>query len=993
MTQAAHAVGSIVWVKLTGGKWWPGEVVEPSNCPEEVTKGLRKVPLAIVKFFEEDYYETVRSESDIFPFACPKKNEFIKKGKERLKLDPNADKFDKDVEKAKLLCGVTDDESDYSNVLDNSVSNHFGITTPKSRHTYGSAMVTSSSSQTRALHTSRLSTGGDYKTFEFESGTDVRIRTQYTPSLSSRSMPYACDLCSFQTGRLGNIIVHQKSHSDHVKQWSPVDVGARGAFTDDKVKRKKDSIKSRKILSGIKAPKLSGKLKAKSKKTVAVNDAADAPLTSVTDELSKEITTTPTIANNARNTATKRSSSKAKLESSSSAKRKPKEIDRDSIFDKIKKQKISKKGRYLGISSMKGITKRKDGSGGSSDEEEFLISRVPFTNEETADDIDKDVSDRESKVVEKKKLNDERNNKSDQYLSVNTSTNMLDIPLRSSSENLMMSVRADVTSDKPGPILLDDDEDEPADPKVEDVSSEHKNEVENSAHGKTTSASELLKPDKPITEKSDKVELSEDQLAEKVAEALSEGGVTLPSWASSSKDLVSQKNAEDEEMVDAVEDKVPAPAASVSKVAIIEDVAVLNSTISMKELAPTEKEAAVKQIVEAQNPEPITKEITVQDKTDGKAMEKTWEATKGKMITTINTKEDVATKSSTDDSAEKLLPITEEEIVTEEPMIIDDQVEGGLEEVVEEVVMEEIVESVDDKSIDDVLEVATTEVVAENSSITEKIEETDQPKESVPNNEPSYVELLPMEILAEDPSVSQSPPASHSLSTTSATYPSLVSVVPSVTAVTRPQQTTYVVSPPTSVSGSPIISLSSTVTIKKRPAFSLLNRQPAPPVNPAPPPPLPPSPPPLPPPPPPSSPPPLPPSSTTTSTQLSHEEVYDIPVPPPAEEYQKVEQQTELEPVYFESVETVPMMEGVDIIQVDNEQVIESSMDVFCNEIVIESDDKDVQEEYETICGDAIEVCASEETVCTTDSSRKVGETYSVDTMNGATLVGDNNHP
>lgn len=98
-----------------------------------------------------------------------------------------------------------------------------------------------------------------------------------------------------------------------------------------------------------------------------------------------------------------------------------------------------------------------------------------------------------------------------------------------------------------------------------------------------------------------------------------------------------------------------------------------------------------------------------------------------------------------------------------------------------------------------------------------------------------------------------------------------------------------------------------------------------------------------------------------------------------------------MEPVYFESVESVPMIEGVDLIQVDNEQVIESSMDVFCNEIVIESDDKDCQEEYETICGDTIEVC-TEETVCGSDTS-KLGNTNSIDTMNGATMVGDGNHP
>lgn len=43
--------GDIVWVKL-GPFWWPGEVIDRSKAPEEVS--FRKEPLAIVKFFEED---------------------------------------------------------------------------------------------------------------------------------------------------------------------------------------------------------------------------------------------------------------------------------------------------------------------------------------------------------------------------------------------------------------------------------------------------------------------------------------------------------------------------------------------------------------------------------------------------------------------------------------------------------------------------------------------------------------------------------------------------------------------------------------------------------------------------------------------------------------------------------------------------------------------------------------------------------------------------
>lgn len=43
--------GDIVWVKL-GPVWWPGEVIHRSKVPEDVV--IRKDPIAIVKFFEED---------------------------------------------------------------------------------------------------------------------------------------------------------------------------------------------------------------------------------------------------------------------------------------------------------------------------------------------------------------------------------------------------------------------------------------------------------------------------------------------------------------------------------------------------------------------------------------------------------------------------------------------------------------------------------------------------------------------------------------------------------------------------------------------------------------------------------------------------------------------------------------------------------------------------------------------------------------------------
>ena len=53
-TVVSYAPDDIVWVKLSN-VWWPGQVQDRDKLSEDVTSGLRKKPLAIVKFFDEDY--------------------------------------------------------------------------------------------------------------------------------------------------------------------------------------------------------------------------------------------------------------------------------------------------------------------------------------------------------------------------------------------------------------------------------------------------------------------------------------------------------------------------------------------------------------------------------------------------------------------------------------------------------------------------------------------------------------------------------------------------------------------------------------------------------------------------------------------------------------------------------------------------------------------------------------------------------------------------
>lgn len=52
-TQIAYVDGDIVWVKF-GNLWWPGEVYGEHRLPAGLLKSFRKLPIAVVKFFQEN---------------------------------------------------------------------------------------------------------------------------------------------------------------------------------------------------------------------------------------------------------------------------------------------------------------------------------------------------------------------------------------------------------------------------------------------------------------------------------------------------------------------------------------------------------------------------------------------------------------------------------------------------------------------------------------------------------------------------------------------------------------------------------------------------------------------------------------------------------------------------------------------------------------------------------------------------------------------------
>uniref|UniRef100_A0A182VR41 PWWP domain-containing protein n=1 Tax=Anopheles minimus TaxID=112268 RepID=A0A182VR41_9DIPT len=97
--------GDIVWVKVSNS-WWPGEVMGESRLTEEFLSSLRKKPLAVVKFFQEDSYEYVKNPNFIFKYNCPRKNEFLRKGLEQYRAKmKHMEKFPADVMHAERVTG------------------------------------------------------------------------------------------------------------------------------------------------------------------------------------------------------------------------------------------------------------------------------------------------------------------------------------------------------------------------------------------------------------------------------------------------------------------------------------------------------------------------------------------------------------------------------------------------------------------------------------------------------------------------------------------------------------------------------------------------------------------------------------------------------------------------------------------------------------------------------------------------------------------------
>jgi len=251
-TSAAQFQDSaLVWVRL-GQSWWPGRVVALHRCPQDFTKELKKTPLAVVKFFEESGYVDIHKAEHIYPYNCPRKKEFIKKGikfhlewmaeigsaRHKSKDHKNSQtkkdlyqKFEADVLTAETLCGgeqtifstieeeIKKRRIDYSNL---------GFGTPAAPKT----KKAKKGEETRSKQGSDITQAVRYKHAgkKAAAGGDsppklvqhaVRIMEQpavqdMREDLSASCNSYRCTLCEFHCTRLGVIVWHYKWHLNTV---------------------------------------------------------------------------------------------------------------------------------------------------------------------------------------------------------------------------------------------------------------------------------------------------------------------------------------------------------------------------------------------------------------------------------------------------------------------------------------------------------------------------------------------------------------------------------------------------------------------------------------------------------------------------------------------------------------------------------------------------------------------------------------------------------
>ncbi|CAH1959657.1 unnamed protein product [Acanthoscelides obtectus] len=224
-TTTLYKDGEIVWVKL-GPSWWPGEAKNLESLPEEVAT-FKKPPLIVVKFFDEDLYEFVRSWSNIYPYNCEKKNEFIRKGLAAYRAKaPHMEKFPKDVSTAEVRIDGNPNilsDPEFMPKKKFNLNDLFQDQSPKpkkSKEKNKNKSTSSSNDTSHITHRRFLGTESlnDYRAYiciqypgkdrtsgDPEDDEVIKINTE-------PDQQYKCCTCTFATKRLEVMIMHRKSH-------------------------------------------------------------------------------------------------------------------------------------------------------------------------------------------------------------------------------------------------------------------------------------------------------------------------------------------------------------------------------------------------------------------------------------------------------------------------------------------------------------------------------------------------------------------------------------------------------------------------------------------------------------------------------------------------------------------------------------------------------------------------------------------------------------
>ncbi|CAH1128628.1 unnamed protein product [Ceutorhynchus assimilis] len=207
--------GDIVWVKLSN-YWWPGEVKTEEDLSRDLVLDFKKLPKVIVQFFDEDSYEYINKWSNIYPYNCERKSEFIKKGMAKYRgKQTHMSKFPKDI-------GIAEEKTNGNpNILSQSE-----FLPPKKidlDEIFGTPRPTPKKSQKETYQPTishrRFLGNDDYTaTIMWQSpGKDREPDSDSEDIQKFYDGPQTiltCDTCSYQTKRTGVFLNHCKTHLD-----------------------------------------------------------------------------------------------------------------------------------------------------------------------------------------------------------------------------------------------------------------------------------------------------------------------------------------------------------------------------------------------------------------------------------------------------------------------------------------------------------------------------------------------------------------------------------------------------------------------------------------------------------------------------------------------------------------------------------------------------------------------------------------------------------